>query len=285
MQHEMGHNLGRRHAPGCGAGNPDPGWPGGSNYLGGLIGVWGLDVASLALKNPATQYDHMTYCSPEWVSDYGYKKILSFREASPIGLPPPPELDSGEAKPRPRSLLLWGSLMEGEARLHPAFHIDAEPQPPDPGDHLLTGFDAAGGKVFQVSFDPVPMADGTRSGWGINFTVPLSVQDAARLTELRWTKAGEILARQGADATARAQPMRPSQEPLLQVLPEARTRLLWDAGSHPMVLVKDRATGLSLGIGKHGDFSFRTEAEELELHFSDGVSSRSVVVRRPRPWD
>jgi hypothetical protein len=283
--HELGHNLGRRHAPGCGAANPDPGWPGTSNYAGGLIGVWGLDVASGMLKNPATQYDHMSYCSPEWVSDYGYKKIITFREASPIGLPPPPDVDAPATRSVPRSLLVWGSLADGQAQLHPAFHIDAEPQPPEPGDHLLTGYDAAGAKVFEVSFDPVPMADATRLRWGINFTVPLSTQDAARLTELRWTKAGETLARQGGDAVARIRPTIPSQEPMLQVLPEARTRLLWDAGAHPMVLVKDRATGRGLGIGRNGDFSFHTEAEELELHFSDGVSSRPVVVRRPRPGE
>ena len=169
--------------------------------------------------------------------------------------------------------------------LYPAFHFAVEPQPPAPGDHLLAGYDAAGAKVFEVSFDPVEVADSPRPHWGINFTLPLAQEEAARLVELRWTKAGEILARRSGIAAALARPLQPRQEPLLQVLPEERTRLLWDATVYPMVLVKDRATGLGIGFGRAGDYTFQTEAAELEIHFSTGVQSHAILLRRPRVGD
>lgn len=278
--HELGHAMGRPHAPGCGVAGPDAGWPTASNYAGGLIGAWGLDPSGPTLYNPATTFDHMNYCDPDWVSDYGYKKVLANRELSPIGLPPP----AAEGALQTHSLLLWGGIEDGIVELYPAFHVPVEPQPPAPGDHLLTGYDAAGGKVFEVSFNPVEVADSPRPRWGINFTLPMPVEDAARLAELRWTKAGETLARLGGPAPTRA-PGGPDHEPLLQVLSESRTRLLWDAALHPMVLVKDRTTGLGIGIGRSGDFCFQTEAEELELHFSDGVQSRARVMHRPRSGD
>jgi hypothetical protein len=73
--HEWGHNWNRRHAPGCGAGSPDPAFP----YADGKIGVWGLDVGAEALKSPSTHYDFMSYCGPDWISDYNYEAILDYR--------------------------------------------------------------------------------------------------------------------------------------------------------------------------------------------------------------
>jgi hypothetical protein len=79
MAHEVGHNLGRSHAPCGGAGGPDASYP----HPGGSIGVWGLDVAALLLKNPATHYDLMGYCDPDWVSDFNWSAMVAFREGGP----------------------------------------------------------------------------------------------------------------------------------------------------------------------------------------------------------
>ncbi|MFC1660567.1 fibronectin type III domain-containing protein, partial [Gemmatimonadota bacterium] len=98
--HEWGHNWNLRHAPGCGAGDPDPAYP----YGDGKIGVWGLDVGPEALKSPSTYYDIMSYCGPEWISDYSYRAVLDFRQGSPaFGAP-------GAMEP---SLLVWGRV-EGD---------------------------------------------------------------------------------------------------------------------------------------------------------------------------
>ena len=40
--HELGHNLTLRHAPGCGAGGPDPDYP----YTDAYTGVWGVDFST-----------------------------------------------------------------------------------------------------------------------------------------------------------------------------------------------------------------------------------------------
>lgn len=70
--HELGHNFGRRHAP---CGNPtsvDPAYP----YPNATIGVYGVDTVDDTLLAPNANFDMMSYCGPEWVSDYTYEGLL-----------------------------------------------------------------------------------------------------------------------------------------------------------------------------------------------------------------
>ena len=78
LAHEIGHNWNRNHSP---CGNPagvDPNYP----YFGGVIGVYGFDVATQTLFAP-TIYDVMSYCHPYWISDYTYVGVMSYRVANP----------------------------------------------------------------------------------------------------------------------------------------------------------------------------------------------------------
>jgi hypothetical protein len=69
MAHEVGHTLGRPHAP-CGvAGEPFP-------YSNASIGVWGLSLVSGTLKDPGSFHDVMSYCDPQWISDVNYGKLF-----------------------------------------------------------------------------------------------------------------------------------------------------------------------------------------------------------------
>jgi hypothetical protein len=70
--HEVGHSQGRRHVR-C-AGNEagvEPDYP----HIGGIIGAWGFGIHDVRMRSPTGARDYMTYCSNEWVSDYGYNKV------------------------------------------------------------------------------------------------------------------------------------------------------------------------------------------------------------------
>lgn len=73
--HEIGHAAGRQHAP-CGVNDSDPNYPTGPNYQDADIGVWSYDITSGALKSPTAHKDVMSYCDPEWISDYNYNALF-----------------------------------------------------------------------------------------------------------------------------------------------------------------------------------------------------------------
>ena len=77
--HELGHNFGLQHAP---CGNPeglDPNYP----YTDGGLGTtraWDL-VRRRFIGPEDNFFDLMGYCSPDFISDYHYRKALIFRQS------------------------------------------------------------------------------------------------------------------------------------------------------------------------------------------------------------
>lgn len=106
--HELGHDLGLFHAPCGGAGGPDPAYP----YAGATIGVEGYDPRSQRFLKATSHFDFMSYCAPEWVSDYHFAKLQrqlsSSLKLAPGSLRPDPvpcDFQSFSRRPRhaPRS--------------------------------------------------------------------------------------------------------------------------------------------------------------------------------------
>jgi hypothetical protein len=142
--HEMGHNFGRRHAPCAGPSNVDNAYP----YAGAAIGQWGYDLASGELKSPGFK-DYMSYCGPEWTSDYTYYGIAqawgwlngtaSDWSAAASGYP----------------LIVSGTLgSDGRLQVDPVFRAAPGPRTlPATGTHRLELLNAQGDALASVPFE------------------------------------------------------------------------------------------------------------------------------------
>ena len=173
LAHELGHNLGLRHAPCGGAIAPDQRFP----YTGGSIGVWGYDFHEDRLVGASVYRDFMGYCSPSWVSDYHFIKAMRFRldeEANLVAgsapAPAPlPGLAPG-ARADAQTLLLWGRTGPGMLELDPAFMVDLPAtMPAGEGPYRLDGFGPAGDRRFGFAFESRPVAG---AGGTFLFAVP-----------------------------------------------------------------------------------------------------------------
>jgi hypothetical protein len=97
LVHELGHNHGREHAPCGGPAGPDAAFP----YPNAAIGVRGWDHAEDLIIDPVTPdpelgmayTDVMSYCWPQWWSDYSWRALLErVRLVSAMAALPPPEM-------------------------------------------------------------------------------------------------------------------------------------------------------------------------------------------------
>jgi hypothetical protein len=151
--HEVGHSSGLGHAPCGNPGGEDPDFP----YDGGGIGVMGYDVTKGygegPLKDPNTYKDMMTYCDPDWVSDYNFgllfERIDVINQYLNASIAPPPD---GETTWLSVSIGADGSVEPGPT-LDSALPIEGESM----GIALL---DVDGASVGEADGVFVPRADG-----------------------------------------------------------------------------------------------------------------------------
>ena len=265
VAHELGHLLGRGHAP-CGSpSTSDPGFP----YGRGAIGVHGLDVVTLKVK-PVTTSDVMGYCPPSWISDYNWTGMVAYQGTAPgsAGLL--------ESSPAAEGLLIWGRITGDQVVLEPAFRVQAQADPiPSSGPHSLDLLGPDGSVLRTIRFDAPDVADlpgGAERHFA--FVLPLDPDSARSL-------AG-FAVRSGSLRATRAVPPSQGADPELRLtrVNSGQVELQWNAGRYPMVLVRDLATGAIVSLARGG--AVRVPAagtSDFGLVFSDGVHS---ITRRGR---
>ncbi len=273
--HETGHNMGRGHSP-CptsGSNVPtgiDPAYP----YAGGLIGLWGYDTELNQWLSPLTCKDIMAYCSPVWVSDYTYQKILDFRGGTSGFLKVAAE-DAPLVQPlaTPRECLLVRGLIheDGNVELLPSFRTRALPSAPPPdGDYSLACLDAQGSTLFSTPLDLLEIGC-SPAGRERHFLVALpldapTLDAVAGLSVLRGSQAVSGL-RGLSKAAALAAPAPESR----RLTPE-QVQFRWDATLHPAALVRDADSGEVIAVLGGGSQTLATHAKRFEVVLSDGVS-------------
>ncbi len=271
MAHELGHNMSRSHAPCGGVSGADPSYP----YPGGQIGIWGLDVATLALKAPTTTFDLMGYCNPDWVSDYNWAAMIQYRQSNPNYAPPSAGSPEG-------GLLVWGRVSAAGAVLEPAFRVPAGPTGVVQGSsYRVEGLDPSGRVLFSYGLRPETATDDRTTEVHLAAVLPVSLAAEQQLAGLRLVTPGGSATRVSAQAMAGGGPRPLFRDPAVRASRPGPTRadLRWDGATYPMALVRDAATGEILSFARGGQTVLWTAAPALDLVFSDGVRGPAVRVR------
>lgn len=173
--HEIGHNLGRLHAP---CGNPadtDPSYP----YSGGVIGQFGLDTSSLQIYAPSTNYDIMGYCDNVWVSDYNYAAMMQS------------QISYGASQTTNNILqesLLLNAQIDGQGMIEvqPSFILPSHPAEESASSNLQAQFLDAQGLVLASYPVPISLALAKEfSTFHINTALPIPDQKPASIRILR----------------------------------------------------------------------------------------------------
>ena len=263
--HELGHSFGRQHAP-CGInGSTDPHYP----YPAGNIGVYGFDVATTTIYPPATA-EVMSYCHPQWISDYTYTGVYNYRVAHPSAS----DFVHAELEP---CVIVWGRIQNGVVTLEPSFEaLTHRSLPERSGAYALSALDATGAPLFSLSFDGDTIADSPTAGRSFAYAVPVS--------SMRKPLASLVLAgphgsaRRDAAPRVSANVVGSTGVRALDETPRVRATaggvsLAWNAARYPLVVVRDGHTGEILSLARNGAATIETTSRDLELTLSDGVAS------------
>jgi hypothetical protein len=262
--HELGHNLGRQHAPCGGVAMPDPSYP----YAGGKIGSWGYDAVNKLLLNPANFTDLMGYCDPAWTSDYNYKAVQSYLEAAPYIPPQAPAMYVPV-------VLVAGVIRAGAVTLRPVHRMLAASSPSGDGAWAVRLHTVDGREVVHP-FTPVEVADGDQS----HFTLLLA--DPGPLAGVEVLHGVEVVSKStsvGGEAP----------RPALRFIDDTQVRLSWDAGRFSSAEVAHLAedgtrTTLALWL-TGGDAVIRTDGlgpGRFEVSLSDGIAASRTVLSAAR---
>ena len=241
VAHEFGHNFSLLHAP-CGIpAAVDPHY----RHRGGRIGAWGYDFRSTQLVDPSRHRDLMSYCGPQWISDYSFTQAADYRiesEASRLTASRDPGAPG-------RVLLVRGGRLGGRLRLDPSFVLHAPPVLPDAaGPYRLSGTDAAGRVLFAYRFAMAAIADAEGEDAAM-FTFAVPAPEA-------WARALDRIVLAGPEGTVE----------------------LGREGAPPERLVLDASSGRILGILRGEDGLAHSAAADGQARATVTLLSRGIPV-------
>jgi hypothetical protein len=268
ISHELGHSWGRSHAP-CGInGNTDPNYP----YHAGNIGVYGLDVATSTLYPPATA-EVMSYCHPQWISDYTYTGVYNWR----VGHPSAADFVSADFQ---QCVIVWGHITNGQVTLEPSFQALTHPSLPErAGAYALRALDSSGAQLFALSFDGDSVADVAGAERSFAYAIPLARATKPIASMVLAGPRGSarrdapIAAASGAQSDVVGERALAAATPAVAKRVGGSASITWNAQRYPLVVVRDAKTGEVLSFARGGTATVETAASDLELTLSDGVGS------------
>ncbi|MCH9693202.1 MAG: hypothetical protein K0U72_01725 [Gammaproteobacteria bacterium] len=259
--HELGHNFSLPHAPCGGPRGPDPNFP----YSDGSIGVWGHNVFTGDSFSPAGRVkDLMTYCNPVWISDYNFDKIIRRRLSTDARVQRPSAAS--------RSLMVRGSIENGQVRIETVIEIEQPPSVPQPGQYELVVYDQSGGEPMRVSFDAKELDHSTVQ----HFLVRVPVADNL-LTMLQVEKRGQLMAERRASSRGSASAKPGVTEATLES--DGRVRLVWDKTAYQTAIIRAGVGGDVVAIDRSGTVVFRSASDVISVTLSDGLNSFKKVVQ------
>ncbi len=178
--HEIGHNMGRAHAPCGNPANPDPSYP----YPGASIGEYGIDIPQGVFWGPSTAVDVMSYCDPAWLSDYTYIALYNDQIINGAAIAP----TSAESM-----VVVAGLADDGAVTLTPTYAFTSYPSTAAESDYQVQLLDKAGNVLLTQTLKVREAVEEGVSGRLLTAVLPLADRYA---TAVRIVTGATVLAEQ-----------------------------------------------------------------------------------------
>ena len=278
MTHELGHNLGRDHAPCGGASSPDLAFP----YTGGGLGPTLVydNVAELiaVISSPS---DVMGYCSGSWFSDYNYFHVQNWLESWLYPMSQPMVQSMKVLSPALELLEIAGEITAQGVRFQPVSGSLGQPAQGQ-GEYQLRLRLSDGSQIVEP-FSAVKVADAQEARQHFKLKLLKPALEIARMEVL---KAGQLLTMSQAGLAAAAQRIGdPGPSLVWQELGD-QLQLSWNDSRYRYLTVSHLAGSTSM-LARHLQggkaqlaIGSLPAGGEWQLVLSDGLNTRLIRAKR-----
>jgi hypothetical protein len=213
----------------------------------------------------------MSYCRDEWISDYTYRAVFEYRQATE---------SSVQAGATGAAVLVSGRITRAGIELDPVFTVTTAAALPRGGPHRLTLRDADGRPVYDVAFAGSRVADlGDGTDEHFAFAIPLAALGGREAASLTVTARGERAELRRPAAAS----LRDDARAVATRAPDGSVDVSWSDPAARGLIVRDARTGRIISIVRGASVRLPADDRELEVLASDGLRTRISRVR-PAPF-
>lgn len=274
MTHEIGHNLGRDHAPCGGATTPDLAYPYANGSLGPTLVYDNVAELIAVITKPS---DVMGYCNGTWFSDYNYFHVQNWLESwlYPIAQPMKVFASTFEL------LEIAGEIGSQGVRFQPVFGSLGQPSLAQ-GEYRLR-LRLSDGSQIVSSFSAVKVADA--SGNLLHFKLKM-VKPALDIVAMDILKDGQVLSMTQAKPLVAAQKIGDSSPSLTWQVQDQQLHLSWNDTRYRYLSVSHIGSVSTLLArqlqGGEAELSIANlpVGGEWQLVLSDGLNTQLIRVKR-----
>lgn len=276
IAHEFGHNLSLSHTDCGGPSGPEPDYP----HENARTGNWGFDVKTNELMAP-TRADFMSYCGPNWIGSFNFKKMLDYRggvrTAAGVAL-----MSIPYATVISDPMLLTGSIVGDIADIDQAYEASGEFEIAYDAAYRIELIDENGELIYEAGFEPLEI-DHEAS---LHFNIALPKEVLAAASEIVLLREDKVLAQTAwghANATLKstdgnAALTKTGIGAVVTRLDENRVEIQWPANGRKKLWVTDLETNNILTIDKTGRVIVHTQNDRLELKYLEpGLQAIEII--------
>jgi hypothetical protein len=269
IAHEFGHNFGLRHAP-CETGaSADPNYP----YEMAIINVYGYNIREEVIL-PPSHADFMSYCTPEWVSDWSFERMISFFRFNATNSTPQKSSDStSTVQP---SLWLSGVVNAQGTKINKAVKREMRSLKSNSGSHFAVGLDAFGHELFRQGFNLIELdhADEAHFHTAIPFVFESSLLVKVQIVDTANKVVAEKVNSLGKNLNKPTVALKP---PSAIALSEGQIQVNWDP-NYDSAIIRDLQTDNIIAIDSSGSITTVSWAAQLEITLAKGFDQHVEII-------
>ena len=274
LTHEIGHNLGRDHAPCGGATSPDPAFPYANGSLGPTLVYDNVAELIAVITKPS---DVMGYCGGSWFSDYNYFHVQNWLESWLYPISQPMKVFASTAE----LLEIAGEISAQGVRFQPVFGSIGQPSFSQ-GEYQLR-LRLSDASQIVSSFSAVKVADA--SGSLLHFKLKM-VKPTLEIVGMDILKDGQVLPMNQGKPIAAAQKMGDTGPSLIWQEQGQQLHLSWNDTRYRYLTVSHIGNANTLlarqlqGGKAQLPIASLPTGGEWQLVLSDGLNTQLIRVKR-----